>query len=318
MTRTALTAWTVAWLALAGVAGAASATDPEMEFIAFPTADDPWVPPAPEAPAAEAATVADPPDVAPAAAPAETTASADEVTRAVETNRRELLRSSLDAPEADPSAGSLEDLMRQIRAIRLGGKPKPPPLAPTEDEVPEAAPPTAPPAEAPGAEDDAPEAPAAPPSLTADQLAALRALPLEAIDRPVTVADALFMGGFRDEAHTLYERLLARERETAAEAARAAPPAGLADEAAERAARKAAAARRAWLLFQMGNCRRASAPEDAIALYGRVVAEYPESAWAPVAQATRTLLEWRRTSPRAKAAPAALAAGPATSDVETP
>jgi hypothetical protein len=86
---------------------------------------------------------------------------------------------------------------------------------------------------------------------------------------PVALADALFRSGHPDHAYTLYERLLADK--TTAEPVKA------------------------WLLFQMANCKRPSDAVAAATLYGRILNEHAGSAWVGPSKAYKRLLEWRQT-----------------------
>jgi tetratricopeptide (TPR) repeat protein len=72
----------------------------------------------------------------------------------------------------------------------------------------------------------------------------------------------------------------------------------------------------AWILFQMGNCRRPSDPAGAREYYKRVLADAPDSAWSKAAAAQDKLVEWEQAnSPRSlletgTTRPAAMAARP--------
>ncbi len=52
------------------------------------------------------------------------------------------------------------------------------------------------------------------------------------------------------------------------------------------------AEKRAWTLMQMGNCLRASAPDNAAPYYRRLINDHPDSRWTPVAKAMLDLLAW--------------------------
>jgi tetratricopeptide (TPR) repeat protein len=82
---------------------------------------------------------------------------------------------------------------------------------------------------------------------------------------PLRVADALFASGHRTEAYTVYKRQLENSE-------------GPDDQA--------------WLVYQMANCLAESDRPRAIELYRRVIAEFPDSPWAPLAQSNKNLLEW--------------------------
>ena len=48
----------------------------------------------------------------------------------------------------------------------------------------------------------------------------------------------------------------------------------------------------AWLLFQTGNCLRQDDPETAIKMYEQLIADHPDSPWAPLAEAKSELVGW--------------------------
>jgi tetratricopeptide (TPR) repeat protein len=87
----------------------------------------------------------------------------------------------------------------------------------------------------------------------------------ETIADPLRLADSLFASGHRTEAYTFYERQLNSSDET--------------DD-------------QAWLVYQMANCLAESDRPRAIDLYRRVMAEFPDSPWAPLAESNKNLLEW--------------------------
>lgn len=53
---------------------------------------------------------------------------------------------------------------------------------------------------------------------------------------------------------------------------------------------------KAWLLFQSANCLRQKDPSAALKKFQKIVTEYPDSLWAPLAQAQAQVVEWRQTS----------------------
>ena len=56
---------------------------------------------------------------------------------------------------------------------------------------------------------------------------------------------------------------------------------------------------RAWAMFQLGNCLRAHDPSAATDAYLKLVAEYPNSPWTPLARARGRLISWEnKTRPR--------------------
>ena len=79
------------------------------------------------------------------------------------------------------------------------------------------------------------------------------------------LADTLFRGGHLDEAYRFYEKSVTKG--TPAET-------------------------KAWVLFQMANCRRTKDPAAAQALYHRVQTEHAASMWASTAAVEERLLQW--------------------------
>ncbi len=106
-----------------------------------------------------------------------------------------------------------------------------------------------------------PEAKFVPPPL----LKSLVAHSPENMPDPQRLADALFASGHHEQAYALY----ARELETAEDPSD-----------------------QAWLVYQMGNCKAESDRAAAAALYRRVMAEFPQSPWAGLAQTNLELLKW--------------------------
>ncbi len=53
---------------------------------------------------------------------------------------------------------------------------------------------------------------------------------------------------------------------------------------------------KAWLLFQSANCLRQKNPSAASKKFQELLAEYPDSPWAPLAQAQAQVVEWRQTN----------------------
>lgn len=48
----------------------------------------------------------------------------------------------------------------------------------------------------------------------------------------------------------------------------------------------------AWLLFQTGNCLRQDDPATAVKMYEQLIVDYPDSPWAPLAEAKSELVGW--------------------------
>jgi hypothetical protein len=123
------------------------------------------------------------------------------------------------------------------------------------------------------------------PDVAPEQLERLRQIPPQRIADPVSIADALYLGGHWDEAFLFYERALA------------APAGQVATGDSPRrgdAAPGPSGDGKAWLLFQAANCRRRADPAAAAALYQRLAAEHPQSPWTAVARTRLRILEWRQ------------------------
>lgn len=109
------------------------------------------------------------------------------------------------------------------------------------------------------------EPPKKAPVLTAEMIEDLKKLTAEEVADPAAIADALLANNQFQAACSLYERALkdAQDAET-----------------------------KAWLLLQIGNCRKEFDPAGAATALKRLVADYPQSPWAPVAETRARLIEW--------------------------
>ncbi|MHC4561702.1 MAG: tetratricopeptide repeat protein [Planctomycetota bacterium] len=96
-------------------------------------------------------------------------------------------------------------------------------------------------------------------------LARLKAISSERINDPIALADTLALAGHDLEAVVFYE--LALRDELSGE-----------DEA--------------WVIFQIANCLVSHDVDKAVASYSQLLVKFPDSAWAPVAQARIHLQEW--------------------------
>jgi len=105
--------------------------------------------------------------------------------------------------------------------------------------------------------------------LSAEVLAKLRRLSPKGVDRPIMLADSLYLGGYLAEAAEFYN--MAMQREPTPQ-------------------------QRAWVLFQKANCKRVSDPAAARGLYRRLLAEQPNSLWGHLADVQQNLIEWRRVN----------------------
>jgi len=183
-------------------------------------------------------------------------ASVPSLIEQVRQNRRRLTAAVISAPEPATDDSELREAVERVRSITLKQRPVLPDSEPT-----------------PKTEMPAPEAPAPARNsgsaiLPPEKLEQLKALPANQVTDPVALADALFRSGHYDHAYTFYEQMLA-------DATTGEPT-------------------RAWLLFQMANCKRQSDPAAAVALYGRLLTGHPESSWAGPGKAYKTLVEWRQ------------------------
>ena len=112
-----------------------------------------------------------------------------------------------------------------------------------------------------------------PMNIDAKTLEKLRQLPDGQITKALEMADSLFVNERYDTAYAFYE--FALKAQPAADA-------------------------KAWILFQMGNCRRTADPSAARDLYKRLLSESPDSPWANAAAAQDRLIEWDQlNNPRA-------------------
>ncbi len=85
--------------------------------------------------------------------------------------------------------------------------------------------------------------------------------------RPMLLGDSLFRAGRLEQAAEVYEMLMHREPSKTD---------------------------RAWVLFQLGNCKRVKDPDGALGYYNMLLSDYPTSQWSHVAQIQKHLLEWNR------------------------
>lgn len=97
------------------------------------------------------------------------------------------------------------------------------------------------------------------------------------IRNPLRLAEVLFASGHLKQAAVSYNEALKRKDPN---------DAGLAED-------------RAWILFQTANSLRKENPSAAIETYGKLIAEYPKSSWAPLAKAQIELIDWlQKDKPR--------------------
>lgn len=90
------------------------------------------------------------------------------------------------------------------------------------------------------------------------------------VDSPFDLAETLFLSGNLKEAAVFYTEALNRTKPGEID------PLG----------------RRAWTLFQAGNCLRNSDMPSAAKTYALLITEYPNSPWAQMAQAQAQVIDW--------------------------
>jgi len=89
---------------------------------------------------------------------------------------------------------------------------------------------------------------------------------------PLPMAELLFLSGRTTEAIPFYQKALEQNHPD--------DPTSAAD--------------RAWILFQLGNCLRDSDMAKAQEMYGKLIAEHPQSPWTELARAHGQLLAWHQ------------------------
>jgi len=174
----------------------------------------------------------------------------------VRANRRLLWLSGLRAPVGEQGKAELMRAIERVRSRRIRVVP-PTPASPAPVSSRPACP-TSGPATRPAEGEKAR-------GITIRALARLRQLPARGVADPLALADALYLAGQEQAAYGFYEMALKAQ---------------------------AAEAKRAWILFQMANCRRRSDPASAEALYQRLLKEQGESLWASLASVQAKLLQW--------------------------
>ncbi len=187
--------------------------------------------------------------------------------------RANLRRTSIQAPtEAPPDKtkdSSLEEAIRGVLAFEVTPKPKPKPrrsepqqASTTQHASPSTQPVTV---ETIAVPNPAHTHPAAPRKIPPRTLQRLMQLSPSGVSRPITLGDSLHRGGYDAEAFKIYQ--MAMQREPSPED-------------------------RAWVLFQMANCKRKTDPEMAMGIYKRLLHEHPTSAWSDMAQTECDFLKW--------------------------
>jgi hypothetical protein len=90
------------------------------------------------------------------------------------------------------------------------------------------------------------------------------------LDNPFELAELLFLSNYPDKAAVFYEEALTRTSTDSSISAQ----------------------RKAWILFQIGNCLRKNDPVKAKQMYTQLINEFPESSWAGPAKSQVELIDW--------------------------
>jgi len=89
------------------------------------------------------------------------------------------------------------------------------------------------------------------------------------LESPFELAEILFLNGHLKEAAKCYQEALNRM-----------------------AANEDPHKKKAWILFQMGNCLRSTDQSAAIEMYQQLITQYPDSPWTDMAKARSRLINW--------------------------
>ncbi len=100
-------------------------------------------------------------------------------------------------------------------------------------------------------------------------LARIKGLAKTGVADPAGLAEALRLGGHPDRAADFYDMAMGNTSDPK---------------------------EKAWLLYQSANCLRQKNPSAALKKFQKLLAEYPNSLWAPLAQAQAQVVEWRQTN----------------------
>ena len=190
----------------------------------------------------------------------------------VRTARRDLWRADIDAPVDKTDSVRLREAIRQLREFETDStRPEPAQPAPIgRASVTPKAPPTPAPASQPTTRPISAKVQTGRQGgggISPTTLRQLRKLSPKGVHNAIALGDSLFRGGHMEEAVQIYQVAMQRD-----------PTEG----------------DRAWVLFQMGNCKRASDPEMAAGFYKRLLSEHPGSPWSGVAEIQEHLIQWRR------------------------
>ena len=182
----------------------------------------------------------------------------------VEVNRRQLRRSSIQAPRDKGDPSGLQEAIDELQKAMRKPKTKPPPPPPpkpdetTTIQLRLITRPTTWPATRPTTQ----------PSLVNSKIVE-RIRKLNSIEDTVAAADAWFLAKHPDRAVVLYDRAIKGS--------------GTPKE-------------KAWVLFQAGNCRRKTNPQEALKAYDALVAAHPGTLWGSIALVQKGIVEWQNTN----------------------
>jgi hypothetical protein len=108
-----------------------------------------------------------------------------------------------------------------------------------------------------------------PAQIPPELLAKIKSISKTGVADPAGLAEALRLGGHLDHAAGFYDMAMKSTSDSK---------------------------EKAWLLFQSANCLRQKNPSAALEKFQKLLTEYPDSLWAPLAQAQAQVVEWRQTN----------------------
>jgi len=193
---------------------------------------------------------------------------APSVRSSVEANRRQLWRSSIQTPKDNGQSSGLQEAIDRLQKSMHMQKPSPPPSSrtPVKPRAATTRPATTQPGSYPTTR-PAMLATTQPSVMTAEIKEKIRKL--NSITDPVALADALFQAEHPDLAAVFYDRAIKG---------------------------KTTPKKKAWMLFQAGNCRRKTNPQVALKAYDTLVAAHPDSLWSSIALVQKGIVEWQNTN----------------------
>lgn len=181
-----------------------------------------------------------------------------------EASRRQLRRSSIQAPR-DNDNNAPNELQAAIEQLRRSMyRPKPAPAKP----VAEPPAPTTRPAKAKPKLTPTTRPATTQPAMTAFEIKE-RIRKINNVEDPTALGDVLFQAKRPKLAAIFYERAI--KGKTTGESG-------------------------AWAMFQAGNCRRTTDPQAAVKAYDALVAANPKSLWSSIALVQKNIITWRKTN----------------------